>query len=84
MAERCKETVWDGSTWRHRKCLHDATRDGYCGQHHPDAVKRRRGKAEARYQKESAVRAAKQKREDFDRRAGARCRELGIQPEDIR
>ena len=80
MSKRCKERgIWDKYSWSSRQCTKNATRDGYCGIHHPDAVKRRRDKQNATY-------AAKQKMWDlkeFDSRAGNRCRKLGIQPEEI-
>ena len=87
MTEYCKvdvrgEGAW-GSLHRHR-CANKAKRDGYCGIHHPDAVKRRREKSAARFKKDAAEMDAQYMRESFNLRAGARCRELGIQPEEIK
>ena len=84
MAEKCKKMVWHRAAYSPVKCTHNAKRDGYCGIHHPDAVKRRGEKAEARYKAKGEAREAIWKRQDFNRRAGARCRELGIQPEEIK
>ena len=37
--QQCKQNVYsDRSSWR---CNRKATKDGYCWQHHPDAVKKR-------------------------------------------
>ena len=80
MSKRCKERgIWGSRSWSSRQCLKNATKDGYCGVHHPDAVKQRKEKAAAAF-------AAERKMWDikaFDSRAGKRCRELGIQPEEI-
>jgi hypothetical protein len=46
--ERCKDSVWDG--WTRRRCSRKAWKDGYCKQHHPDSVKRRREESERRYE----------------------------------
>lgn len=80
MTERCKKDIWDRVIWRHRQCLKNATKDGYCGVHHPDAVRQRKEREKTR-QKAIDVRWVHQM---FNERAGNRCRELGIQPEDIR
>ena len=79
MTEYCKEMLWAG-----RQCGHNAKSDGYCGIHHPDAVKRRREKSEVRYKKWSDEQDKSWARKAFNQRAGDRCRELGIQPEDIK
>lgn len=41
---RCKEGVWhqSGNWGRTYQCGKKATKDGYCGTHHPDAVAKRR------------------------------------------
>ena len=84
--ENCKEMVRGEGQWgsfhRHR-CNHNAKRDGYCGTHHPDAVKRRREKSDSYYEKAIAENNARAELEAFNRRAGDRCRELGIEPEGI-
>lgn len=38
----CKERVW--RTWNYSSCNRKATRDGYCGIHHPDHVEKRKEK----------------------------------------
>ena len=48
MKEKCKEKVWGG--WSYHPCLRNAVRDGYCKQHHPDSVKARKEKADARWE----------------------------------
>ena len=47
-SERCKEKVWEG--FHSHRCLRKAVKDGYCTQHHPDSVAKRRAKSEERYQ----------------------------------
>ena len=84
MAEKCKETVWRPCIGRSTRCGTKAKRDGYCGTHHPDAVKRRQEKIDRRFKRFSAELDAKYKREAIDARAGARCRALGIAPEEIK
>ena len=42
MKERCKAIVHSGNLGIIKtRCLRNATKDGYCWQHHPDAVKKR-------------------------------------------
>jgi hypothetical protein len=43
---RCKESVFESGCWGGRSCLRLAVKDGYCNQHHPDAEKARREKAD--------------------------------------
>ena len=44
----CKERVWKGfHTYR---CARTAKKDGYCKQHHPDAVAERKAKSERLYE----------------------------------
>ncbi len=81
MTGHCKATILGGSGgWRRISCSKKATKDSYCGTHHPDAVKRREAKAKA----EMKEWHEKYARLDFDKRAGDKCRELGIQPEEIK
>ena len=48
---RCKEKVWERSGWpRAYQCNRKAVKDGYCKQHHPDAVKEREDKSQQRYE----------------------------------
>ena len=83
MNEKCKAKVTRGSWGRQYGCSKNATRDGYCGTHHPEAVARRKEKSKQAWGDKMARYQAKQDREGFNARAGNRCRELGIQPEDI-
>lgn len=47
---RCKEQVHEGGSWpRFRQCRLKHVRDGYCKQHHPEAVAARRAAADQRY-----------------------------------
>lgn len=48
--ELCKERVSDRWTWHDRQCSFRIRRDGYCGIHHPDNVKKRRKKAHDMYE----------------------------------
>ena len=55
MSGRCKERVWNGQ-FSDYPCSRKDWKDGYCKQHHPDSVKKRRDDAYARYKaKMSAV-----------------------------
>ena len=45
MSDKCKELIY-GDWGRTRQCRNKAKSDGYCGIHHPDAVKRRQEKSE--------------------------------------
>jgi hypothetical protein len=64
--EHCRAHVWDG--WGHRRCLRWAWKDGYCKQHHPDSVEKRREESERRYEE-------KRKRDPWIR-LGSRVRQL--------
>lgn len=50
MAEQCKEIVGRGSGIKGSvgQCSRPAVKDGYCKQHHPDAVAARRAEKRAR------------------------------------
>lgn len=52
----CKQDVTDSTGWHHYQCGRKASRDGYCGQHHPDAVKERAKKRWDKYDVEQARR----------------------------
>jgi hypothetical protein len=41
--------------WHTSKCQRKATTDGFCFQHHPDAEKHRREKADRRYKEKQAA-----------------------------
>jgi hypothetical protein len=54
--EHCKAGVWSREGWsRQYQCTRKAKVDGYCKQHHPDAVKRRREESDARWRAEEKV-----------------------------
>ena len=46
--EKCKEKVFND--YRYYSCSRWAVQDGFCKQHHPDSVKARRDKADARWE----------------------------------
>lgn len=46
---RCKEVI--RKTWDGHRCTRPAWKDGYCRQHHPDAVAARREKSRANDQR---------------------------------
>lgn len=48
MSGRCKERVWNGQ-FSDYPCSRKDWKDGYCKQHHPDSVKKRRDDAYARF-----------------------------------
>lgn len=48
MSEQCKEMVMKG--FHSYQCSRKAVKDGYCRQHHPDAVKKQHEESEKRYQ----------------------------------
>lgn len=56
---RCRESVADGGrSVGFHQCGKLATRDGYCGLHHPDAVQKRHAERDARYDRETQLRDA--------------------------
>ncbi|KKK75809.1 hypothetical protein LCGC14_2870010, partial [marine sediment metagenome] len=63
--KRCKKMIWRKERWGRTACNNNATRDGYCGIHHPDAVKRRQEKSDARDKKRSDEYVKKWDREVF-------------------
>ncbi len=46
MKVKCEKEVWWG--WRSRQCQRNAVKDGYCRQHHPEAVKKREAESRER------------------------------------
>lgn len=48
---KCKEKVWGESAWHSHQCTRNATKDGFCKQHHPDIVAERHRKADEAYEK---------------------------------
>jgi hypothetical protein len=47
--DRCSADVHDGGRWPSHRCSRRAVNDGYCRQHHPDAVAARQYAADERY-----------------------------------
>jgi hypothetical protein len=47
--DRCKEDIWDRYTYKTYRCARNAVKDGFCKQHHPDAVKARQEKSAKLY-----------------------------------
>lgn len=47
---KCKAMVSSGA-WREHRCCRNATKDGYCKQHHPDEVEKRKSAIEERQKK---------------------------------
>ena len=45
--EYCKEQIMDG--YHSRRCLRKPVKDGYCKQHHPEEVQKRRIERYKRY-----------------------------------
>lgn len=54
MSDRCKELVPNNFSVTFRRCARKAVKDGYCKQHHPDSVKARQDKANARFEEQRA------------------------------
>ena len=83
MSDRCKETVFrQGGSFRGGRCSRKAVKDGYCNQHHPDAVAKRRGERMARWKAEDERNEAnwaqeRRQREDGERFA-ALCARLEL------
>lgn len=46
MSDNCKEKVFRSGGWGSRQCSRNAVIDGYCRQHHPDAVAERKRKSD--------------------------------------
>ena len=49
MGQKCKEKVWNG--YSSIRCSRNAVRDGFCKQHHPDAVKQRQQQQSERWER---------------------------------
>lgn len=56
--DKCKEKVWPAGAWHAAQCARNATRDGYCAQHHPETVKARRDAARAKFDAQYAKQAS--------------------------
>ena len=52
--KKCAGKVWDG--WQNTSCRRKASIDNFCGIHHPDKVKAREDKRNARWEQESKAR----------------------------
>ena len=50
MTERCKQMVTGATSFHRYRCSRYARKDGYCNQHHPDTVKKRRKKSDEAYE----------------------------------
>lgn len=50
MSEKCRAKVW--KNWNYYNCTRKAVLDGYCKQHHPDSVSKRREESHKRYQEQ--------------------------------
>ena len=59
--ERCKAMV-SHDAWHRSGCSRKAVRDGYCGQHHPDAEKARREASERRWEEQRKADATARER----------------------
>lgn len=52
---RCKAMVYHAGAWREFQCEKKATRDGYCGIHHPDAKAARKAKSDAKWKERQEI-----------------------------
>jgi hypothetical protein len=72
MADNCKKGIMKG--WHFGACSRKATKDGYCWQHHPDAIAERERKATEAFKakmENSPWRRLERMREEL-----AMCREI--------
>lgn len=54
---KCKQSVHTpGMSFRRNTCQRSAVKDGYCAQHHPDAVKAKRAQKDAEFKADFAAR----------------------------
>ena len=74
MTERCKYRMY--RRWVVDTCMKNAVRDGYCNQHHPDAVAARRKAADDRFAEQRAAEAAVYERKRIRDRKAALFGEL--------
>jgi len=51
---KCKESI-RGDFWSFNQCTNNAKKDGYCLMHHPDKVKARRDKQDAKWEMEREI-----------------------------
>lgn len=57
MSAYCKELIMSDRVYHLSKCTRKAVKDGFCKQHHPDAVAERRVKSDALYEAKKKVSA---------------------------
>ena len=55
MSDQCKERVWQPHLWGYAQCCRRAVKDGYCKQHHPEAVAARKAEVMRRYEWQTAI-----------------------------
>lgn len=63
MSEKCKQRVHNDFSVTFRSCGRLAVKDGYCKQHHPDTVAKRREASDARWRERNAREVARMKLE---------------------
>ena len=81
MSDRCKERVWSAGAIGSHRCYRKAVKDGYCKQHHPDAVAKRRDESMARWKAENERDKAKRAQEWRQREDGERFAALCAKPD---
>ena len=80
-SDKCKETVFrQGGSFGGNRCSRKAVKDGFCKQHHPDAVAKRRDERMAR-KAENERDKAKWAQERRQREDGERFAALFARPE---
>ena len=62
----CKQSIPGHDGWFRGTCSRKVKKDGYCGQHHPDAITVRRAKQDAKYQAERTARKEQHKQEELE------------------
>ena len=56
---QCKERCWKNIGYQFTvQCSRKATRDGYCGHHHPEGIKKKNMKARAKHEESELERKA--------------------------
>ena len=55
---QCKERCWPSTGWGTSQCLRPAKKEGYCIQHHPDSIKKRRIKQDKKWAWKRIIEAA--------------------------
>lgn len=56
--KRCKEKVFHSWQFGGSQCSRKSVKDGYCKQHHPDAIKKREKKSEETSKKNRRMRGS--------------------------